>query len=71
MNRQALAPLLLSPSSAAARLVPPQSLQPPDALLRAIEQQYNPSQLAAIRASLAGRGVSLIQGPPGTGKAAG
>jgi len=66
----ALAPVLLSPLAAAQRQseAKPQSLQVPAALLRAIERSYNPSQLAAIRASLCGRGVSLIQGPPGTGK---
>ena len=65
-----LAPALLSPGNAAKLSAAPQSLQPPAALLRAIESLYNPSQLAAIRAALCGRGVSLIQGPPGTGKTA-
>ena len=65
----ALAPALLSPGNTA-KLTAPQSLQPPAALLRAIEAAYNPSQLAAIRASLCGRDISLIQGPPGTGKTA-
>ena len=70
MPELSLAPALLSPGNAAKLSAAPQSLQPPAALLSAIESLYNPSQLAAIRAALCGRGVSLIQGPPGTGKTA-
>ena len=61
MPELSLAPALLSPGNAAKLSAAPQSLQPPAALLSAIESLYNPSQLAAIRAALCGRGVSLIQ----------
>jgi hypothetical protein len=62
-----LASMLLAPGSLDGSAPPPR-LQKPPSLWPAIKATHNPSQLAAIRTCLCGRGVTLIQGPPGTGK---
>jgi senataxin len=68
MQELALCDSLLSPGPSREMMPPAASLLPAEALIKVIEEHFDPSQLRAIRMTLTGRGVTLIQGPPGTGK---